>query len=170
MADTEHAFALRVWTLATFHTASFVVAVVVGVHVSGTLAARLARLDTPTGAGFFLALWALTWYATRAGLLKMDSRIEEASSGSIVMWTTVAGGWNGVGIFALFLLVGFVFSLASRGASGIALVPVLFFSAVLGSVLAFTTGDVMGLAFGLIDALLLRCSGALFRWARRGLQ
>ena len=164
MADTENTFALRSWSLATFHTAGFVASVVVGVHLSGSLAARLGRLDTQTGVAFFLALWALTWYATRAGLLKMDPHIEEASSGSVVMWTTVAGGWNGVGIFALLLLAFIVASMFSH-AAGFTLVPVLFFVAVLGCALAFTTGAVVGLVFGLTDALLLGCSAALFRWA-----
>lgn len=84
--------------------------------------------------------------------------------------TTVAGGWNGVGIFALILLVflvGSLFSVTSNAPIGFGLVPLLFFVAVLGSALAFTTGAVAGLAYGVTDALLLRCGAALFRWARQ---
>lgn len=166
MADTENAFALRVWSLATFHAVSFVASVVVGVHVSGSLATALGRLDTQAGVAFFLALWAITWYATRAGLRRMEPSIEDASFGTIVFSTTVAGGLNGVGIFAPILLVGFASSVVSRAPGGVAFVPVLVLSAAVGSVLAFTVGAVVGLVFGLIDALLLRCSAALFRWAR----
>jgi hypothetical protein len=172
MADTENAFALRAWSIATFHTVSFVASVVVGVHVSGSLAAALGRLNTQVGVAFFLALWAITWYATRAGLRHMGPRVDDASSETIVYSTTVAGGWNGVGIFALILLVflvGSLFSLASHAPVGVTLVPVLFFVAVLGGALAFTTGAVVGLVYGVIDALLLRCGAALFRWAQTDL-
>jgi hypothetical protein len=157
---------LRVWMVATFHTLSFVVAVVAVVHAGGSLADRLARLDTTTGVLLFLAFWATTWGATRAGLRKIQPDLDEASSGSMVMSTTVAGGLNGVVIFAI-LLIGFAFRLTT-GEAGLATLPVLFLTAAIGTTLAFTTGAVVGMAYGLIDAALLGCSAALFRWARRG--
>jgi hypothetical protein len=148
MADTEDMFALRSWSLATFHTAGFVASVVVGVHLSGSLAARLGRLDTQTGVAFFVALWAVTWYATRAGLLKMDPHIEEAASGSVVMWTTVAGGWNGY-LRAVPRCLHCRLDVQPRGRR-CQLVPVLFV-AVLGCASRFDGGG-GGLVFGLTDA------------------
>jgi ABC-type dipeptide/oligopeptide/nickel transport system permease subunit len=44
--------------------------------------------------------------------------------------------------------------------------PVQFLVAVIGTLLAFTIGSVVGLAYGLIDALLLGCGEMLHRWAR----
>ena len=165
MAGTEHQPALRLWSLATFHTVSFVAAVVVAEHVSGSLAGALGRLNTALGVAAFLALWAITWFATSKGLYGMEPRVEDASLLTIVESTIVAGGWNGVGIFALILSLSVASILAGNGSGGPALIPVLFFVAVIGSLLAFTIGAVVGLVYGLIDALLLRAGAALFRWA-----
>jgi hypothetical protein len=159
--------ALRSWSLATFHTASFVAAVVAGVHVSGSLQERLSRLDTPTGALIFLALWALTWLVTKAALVKMSPPIDEAGSGSIVMSMTVAGGWNGVGIFAALFVIGPLWTLALHS-PGLPALPGLLLIGVIGLLLAFTIGAIVGTCYGLVDALLLGCGEMLDRWARAG--
>ena len=81
------------------------------------------------------------------------------------MRLTVAGGWNGIGIFGALVFV-LLFNLAGRGAPGLAFVPVFFFGVAIGGSLAFTIGAVVGFAYGLVDAALLRGSAALFRWAQ----
>jgi len=158
---------LRAWSLATFHTVSFVASVVVGVHLRGSLAAGLGRLDTALGVAAFLGLWALTWAATRAGLRGFDSDGDDQVSDSMVMRLTVAGGWNGIGIFGALVFV-LLFNLTGRGTPGLAFVPVFFFGVAIGGSLAFTIGAVVGFAYGLVDAALLRGSAALFRWAQGG--
>jgi hypothetical protein len=172
MADIESAVGLRAWSLGSFHTAGFVLAVVLGVHLSGSLAGRLARLNTPMGIAAFLGLWAVTWRITKAALLKMDPPIEDAGSGDIVASMIVAGGWNGVAIFAAIVLTNAAFAFArSSGAgtgAGLALLPILFLTAVLGSVLAFTIGGIVGFVCGAADAALVRAGAALDRWARAG--
>lgn len=157
---------LRLWSLATFHTVGFVAAIVAAVHVSGSLRERLGHLDTPTGALAFVALWGLTWLVTKRAITGMDPPIDEAGSGSIVMSMTVAGGWNGVGIFAAAFVVGPLWTLAFHS-PGIAALPALFLIAVLGSLLAFTFGGVFGMCFGLVDALVLGCGSELSRWSER---
>jgi hypothetical protein len=161
MADTDDAFSLRLWSLATFHTVSFMVCLAVGVHLRGTLAAALKPLDTRTGFGFFLILWVITWFATRAGLRQMKSAVEDASAATIVFSTTVAGGWNGAGVWMVIMIavVGSAFVGAGRT---LALIPASFLGTVLGGVLAFTVGAVVGLVYGLTDVLLLRLSARLF--------
>jgi hypothetical protein len=170
MGDIEHrpvaTTTLRPWSLATFHTVSFVAAAVAGVHVSGSLRERLAQLDTPTGALAFVALWGLTWLVTSAAIVRMDPPIDAAGSGSIVMSMTVAGGWNGVGIFAALFVVGPLWNLA-RHSPDLAALPALFFIAVFGSLLAFTVGCTVGMCFGLVDALVLGSGSELFRWTER---
>lgn len=163
MADTEGARSLRLWALATFHTVSFVAALVVAVHSRGALSSALGRLDTVTGFGFFLLLWAITWFTTRLGLRNMGTPVDDAPSAMIVFSTTVAGGWNGVGIFFIIILVSLMSVLVSGPRT---LVPVLFFASILGSLLAFTVGAVVGLVYGLFDALLLRISAILFARGR----
>jgi hypothetical protein len=158
---------LRAWGLATFHTVSFVAAVVVGLHGRGSLAAALGRLDTALGVASLLGLWALTWTATRAGLRALECDDDDRGSVSIVMRLTIAGGWNGIGIFGALVCV-LLFNLVGRGTPGLAFVPVLFFGVAIGGSLAFTIGAVVGFAYGLVDAALLRGAAALFRWTQGG--
>jgi hypothetical protein len=161
MADIRIA-PLRAWSLATFHTVTFVVAAAAFAHASDSLKEALARLDTKTGVAFFGAFWALTFFITRAGLRKMMP-VETASTSSIVFGTTIAGAWNGVGVFAILVSVGLVSGFATRGFEAMRLLPVQFLTAVLGSLLAFTVGAVAGLVYGLVDALLIGCAEMLYR-------
>jgi hypothetical protein len=156
---------LRSWSLATFHAVSFVALAVVATHVNGSLKDALGRLDTGTGMAAFLAFWTLTYFSTRAGLRKMMP-IESAPTSSIVFQTTIAGGWNGAGIFASLVVVSLAWGFANRGLAPMSFLPVQFLVAVIGTLLAFTIGSAVGLVYGLIDALLLGCGEMLDRWAR----
>jgi hypothetical protein len=161
MADTDDTFLLRLWSLATFHTVSFMVSLAIGVHLSGSLAAALKPLDTRTGFGFFLILWTTTWFATRAGLRQMRRRIEDVSAATVVLSMAIAGGWNGVSVWIAIMVGITIFTLASR-AWTLALIPSFVLVSLVGSLLAFVVGVVVGLIYGLTDALLLRLSGSLF--------
>jgi hypothetical protein len=136
MADIRIA-PLRAWSLATFHTVTFVVAAAAFEHASDSLKEALARLDTKTGVA--------------------------ASTSSIVFGTTIAGAWNGVGVFAILVSVGLVSGFATRGFEAMRLLPVQFLTAALGSLPAFTVGAVAGLVYGLVDALLIGCAEMLYR-------
>jgi hypothetical protein len=161
MADTDDAFHLRVWSLATYRTVTFMVSLAVGVHLSGSLVPALRRLDTQTGFAAFLILWAITWFATRAGLRQLQTPLQDASVATVVYSTTIAGGWNGLGIWVV-LIVGYaIFTLASRTGTP-ALLPILFFASVIGGLLAFTVGAIVGMVYGLTDALLLQLTAGLF--------
>jgi hypothetical protein len=159
---------LRAWSLATFHTVSFVAVVVVGLHRRGSLAAALGRLDTALGVASFLGLWALTWTATRGGLRALESDADDHGQASIVMRLTIAGGWNGIGIFGALMVLA-LFNLATRGPAAFSVVPVFFAGLAVGTSLAFTIGAVVGFAYGLVDAALLSGVAALFRWTQGGL-
>ena len=89
-----------------------------------------------------------------------------ASTVSIVFQTTIAGGWNGTGIFATLVVFGLVSGFVNRGSAAMTFLPVQFLVAVVGTLLAFTIGSVVGMVYGLIDALLLGCGEMLDRWAR----
>jgi hypothetical protein len=93
----------------------------------------------------------------------MRSPVGDVSLATIVFSTTVAGGSNGVGAFVALLLVGLVFAVVG-GARGVPLLLVLFLESVIAGLLAFTVGAVVGLLYGLTDALLLMFSATLFRW------
>ena len=158
---------LRLWSLTTFHTASFVAAAVLGLHIRGALLTAISRLDTSLGVAFFLSLWALTWYATRAGVRQLGPAIDTASSATIVFSTTVAGGLNGSGILAIVAVLAVMSAVSNGVPRALGALPVLFFFVVIGGVLAFTIGAVVGLIYGLVDTLLLKGGAALFRWTQR---
>jgi hypothetical protein len=100
----------------------------------------------------------------------METPIGEAGTADIVTSMIVAGGWNGVAVFAAIVLVGagYVFALSSRTTAGpgIALLPILFGTAIIGTLLAFTIGGIVGFFCGVADAVLLHGGAALYRWTR----
>jgi hypothetical protein len=110
-------------------------------------------------------LWALTWTTTRAGLRALESDDDDQVSGSIVMRLTVAGGWNGIGIFVALAFV-FLFNLARHGTPAPTFVPLVVLGVAIGGSLAFTIGAVVGFVYGLVDAALLCGAAALLRWTR----
>jgi hypothetical protein len=159
MADTDDTFQLEICSLATFHTVSFMLSLVIGVHLSGSLVPVLKQLDTRTGFGFVLILWAITWFATRAGLRRMRVRVQDASVATVVSSMTIAGGWNGVGIWVALIAGYAIVALVSHESPRL---PFLFLASVLGGLLAFTVGATVGLVYGITDALLVRLSAGLF--------
>jgi hypothetical protein len=163
-ATSEQPSPLRTWSHATFRTVTFVVAVAALTHASGGLKDALGRLDTARGATAFLVLWTLTWFATRFGMRTL-APIEEASAATVVMQTTIAGGWNGSAIFAALVVYSVVMGFVSRGAGAIALWPVQFLAAVLGVLLAFVIGAMVGLVYGLVDAVIVGCGEWLYRFS-----
>jgi hypothetical protein len=167
MAGTDAAPALRPWSLATFRTTSFMAAAVLTLHQRGALPSTLSRLDTVAGFGFFVIFWVVTWIATRVGLRQAGAHAwsERLPTGAVLMSTTIAGGWNGVFVFAV-LVARFLVALAgAQEPRMIAALPVVFFGSVLGSVIAFTIGTIAGFVYGAVDMVVLLVSGALFRWA-----
>ena len=66
MDATDRVPPLRLWSSATFHSSTFVLALVIVFHVSGSLPWRLAMLNTESGLGLFVMLWITTWFASHA--------------------------------------------------------------------------------------------------------
>jgi hypothetical protein len=163
-ATSEQPSALRTWSHAAFRTISFVVAIAALTHATGGLREALGRLDTIRGAAAFVVLWTLTWFATRFGLRTL-APIEEATAATVVAQTTIAGGWNGAAVFAALVLYSVVWGFALRGASAIALLPVQFFVAVLGTLVAFVAGAIVGVVYGLIDAMIVGGGEWLYRFS-----
>ena len=160
---------LALWSLATFHTVTFVVAVALGFHLKGTLAARLAQLDTALGVAAFVFLWVATWFTTRIGR-RYQSREESSGAGpsSIVPAMIVGGAWNGVIVFVV-LLIGLVLTRLGSLQIGNAIVGLVLI-VVVGGALAFVIGGFVGMAFGIIDRTLLGASRLLFEWAENATQ
>jgi hypothetical protein len=166
MAGTDAMPALRPWSLATFRTTSFMAAAILTFHLRGSLLSTLSRLDSATGFIFFVLFWVATWIATRVGLRHAgDAWSESLPTGAVLMSTTIAGGWNGLFVFAI-IVARFLVTLAgTQGVRFAAALPAVFFGSMIGSVIAFTIGTIAGLVYGTVDLVVLLASGALFRWA-----
>jgi hypothetical protein len=161
---------LRAWSLATFRTTSFMTTLVLWIHLRGTLGAFLKRLDTSIGFAFFVAFWVATWMATRIGLhlAERDAMAEPGSPDAALPTTIVAGGWNGVFVFAILALgILATFARAQGPVSALTAVPVFLLVLVMGGLLAFTIGGIAGFVYGLVDAFVGMISRALFHYVAR---
>ena len=160
MAGTDGSHSLRVWSLATFRVATFMVAAALYFHVNDTLQQKLSSLNTALGFGAFLYLWLTTWHATRMGVRSMESdpRVDWTIDA-----TMVAGGWNGLYIFILPAAGIVITALVSE--QPLSALPIFVVVTVIGSIAAFVIGLIVGLAYGLTEAVLFRASTALLHRA-----
>jgi hypothetical protein len=165
MDATDRAAALRAWGLATFHAASFLIAAATALHLAGSLPDFLGRLDTVSGLSFFLFLWAITTLTTRRGLRGIGPALERPATPVIAEAAVVAAGWNGAGVFLMLVALG-LGSTILHGTVNRGIAPAVFGFVVLGSLVAFTAGAIVGAVYGLTDALLL--SIGAFLWRRAG--
>jgi len=164
LSSARRSLDLKVWSLSTFHATGFIVIVALGLHLCGTLGDTLRRLDTARGVAAFIILWASTCAATSWGLRYAARPAQSTDAFSFSM--AIAGGLNGVAVFAVLLAV-FAVRVATASSYPLAAIPVLFLSAVIGSLLAFTIGTMVGLVFGLIDTVVIRMGSALLEWIAR---
>ena len=156
----------RVWSLATFRTTSFMIGVIMSLHGRGSLAGSLRRLDTTTGFGLFLVVWATTWLATRRGLreLERSASIDITSSVAIVLSTTVAGAWNGLYVFGALVLGFLAASISTQGPGAVAVIPVFAIGSVFGGTVAFTIGAIAGLFYGVVELFVRGVCSRLYLW------
>lgn len=156
MDATEAWIDLRLWSVSAFRTVSFTVAVVLGLHLRGTLRELLASLNTTVGFAAFAILWSTTLAATRAG--RRHYRRRQTSpiySASRLESTTIAGALNGACVYAVLSVAAAV---AIHRPQAIAAIAVF---SVLGVAVASATGGFVGIAYGAGEACLLRVSRAL---------
>ena len=154
-------FDVRLWSLVTFRTITFTVALALVAHLRGSLAATLARLDTTIGFAVFAMLWATTWFATRIGLRYHGSATSDGGWESTLETTIVAGGWNGVFVW-LALVIGVM--VMSAGVAPPAAIVSFILAATLGSLLAFTFGGVVGLIYAIVETILIAVGERLVRF------
>jgi hypothetical protein len=157
---------LRSWSLATFGTTSFTVGVIMLLHLRESLTGSLRRLDTPSGFGVFVVLWATTWLTTRGGLRELETiaPIDAVSSGAIALSTIVAGGRNGLYVFGALMLVFLTVIISTQGLHAARVLPVFVIGSILGGTLAFTIGAVAGLLYAGFEVLIRGVCDRLNRW------
>lgn len=166
--------------LATFHTLSFIIIVVVFLYSQGTLGSLLEGLNTLAGYAIFGALWATTWWTTRKALRGYfkgidhdggESQIAEMMRGEFQLSQVIANGviWGGVnGILflialALILLI-YISALTLAALLGGSTNPeasvTLILFAMIGSPVGAIVGGMVGFILALVDGAIL----GLARW------
>lgn len=150
---------LRLWSLSTFRATTFLIAIVLVLHLRGTLQSSLRELDTAIGFASFLLFWASTYAASRLGLRYAENATGEGPAERLLAATIVAGAWNGAFVFLLLVSAAFVVSVVATGSIG----PIVAFgfAAIVGSTVAFAFGGVAGLAYGAIEGVLSAVSSRL---------
>ncbi|AZH23954.1 hypothetical protein [Haloplanus aerogenes] len=129
------------WTLASFHTTTFLVAPLLLLYAVDALGSLLQGVHTATGLGLYLALWGLTFWTNRRWLAR--TRLDD--------WSAVLPGvtWGGVtGVGFLLVLVGVVGVTVGE--------PVLVAAlALVGTPIAALVGGLVGAGFAVLDLLIV---------------
>jgi hypothetical protein len=158
MAATDARIDLRLWSVATFRTVSFVLVVALVFHLRGSLRERLATFDTLLGSVAFLLLWITTLLATRFERRCLErAEVDPHRDASPLEATIVAGAFNGVLVLAVASSAVILRPFASGHiGEALRLAPALVVFSVIGGLVAFTIGGFVGLAYGIVENLLGR--------------
>lgn len=152
---------LLAWSLATFHTTVFVLAIVLFAYSGGGLGGALSGLNTFAGLGLFVALWATTYLTTARALAGLDLIGSARDRGGYGRRAFRWGAANGMSFLAVLGIGVLVAALANtrpgQAGSGI-LLPALFIAPI-ALVVSAAVGGVVGVLFGIIDLALFRLAG-----------
>lgn len=140
---------LLAWAFASFHVALLVAVAIWLVHLGGGLGDLLSGLDTLLGLGLYGVLWAIVWRTTDPALTAAPPAT--SSAGSLLRSGATYGAATGVAFLLLLVVPGGLLLLLQGGE----LVPVVFVGGV-GAVVATVVGALLGCAFALLDAGLVR--------------
>ncbi|WP_435067983.1 hypothetical protein [Haloplanus sp. C73] len=138
MADDS----LLAWVLAAFHTATLLVPGLALLYAVGALGSLLQGVHTATGFVLYLSLWGLGWWTTKRWLAATPLAVERETLTAAATWGAVTG-------------VGFLFVILAVVA--VTLRELLFVAvlALVGTPVAALVGAVLGVAFALLDTLLV---------------
>ena len=154
------------WVLGTFHTAVLGIALVLLSYPGGSLGVTLAGLSTITGLALFLALWAITLFATGRATRGLDllGGVTAGLHRRALRW----GAVNGVLFLWAFVAILALQQLATAPGT-LQLQTVLIgvgFVGGLGSLVALTFGAVVGLILASIDLAAIGIARAMVRGVR----
>lgn len=145
---------LLAWTFASFHVALLVAVAIWLVHLGNGLGDLLSGLDTLLGLGLYGVLWVVVWRATDRALAAAPPAT--SSAGTLLRSGAAYGAATGVAVLFL-LLVPVGLSLLLRGGE---LVSVVLIGGI-GALVASAVGALLGAAFALLDAGLVRAGRRL---------
>ena len=152
---------LVTWSLATFHTTVFVLAIVLFAYSRNALGAGLSGLNTFVGLGLFVALWVTTYLTTSRALRGLDLIGSARDRGGYPRRTLRWGAANGMSFLAVLGVVAVVTAISNtqpgQVTSGI-LFPALFIAPI-ALIVSAAVGGAVGALFGIIDLALFALAG-----------
>jgi hypothetical protein len=161
---------LLTWSLATFHTTVFVLAIVLFAYSRGALGPALSGLNTLAGLGLFVALWATTYLTTARALAGLDLIGSAGDRGGYGRRAFRWGAANGMSFLAVLGIVALLVAVANtrpgQVGSGI-LLPALSIAPI-ALVVSAAVGGVVGVLFGIIDLALFGLAGLTAGSAKPG--
>lgn len=182
MDDPSRQETLLTWSLATFHTGFFLLALVLILFGFGSLGDLLGSLNTLLGFVFFGVLWLSTWWTTRRTLTRI-ARLHQADSFSELLWGAEKpplfsanffsqavwwGAVNGAIFFTFILGLLLVDALArvfANPGEGVGLMQFAIIE-LIGIVIAGAVGALAAFILAVIDALLLSSARRFFLFAQ----
>jgi uncharacterized membrane protein YedE/YeeE len=159
-------------SLATFQTSILVLLIVFAAYRAGELADVLAASSLLVGTLLFAFLWLTNFWCTLRAVREVEVQLlDQAPFSRMLLQGTKWGGINGVLVFLLPLAGTLVFFAGRAVIQGEleGLAGVLAFGAtfgVLGAIVAFLVGMVIGFAFAALEVVLLACALAGIRMSR----
>jgi hypothetical protein len=162
MAEPENApwRALLTWSLAAFHAALLLTAVIALLYSRGGLGSLLGSLNTALGLGLYALLWLTTWWTTRRALAGLPwSTLGQpllllGRLGRIALWGAANGGLFFLALLALIVTNGLL-TIAAGARFAPDVLPGLLAVSLAGAAVAAALGAVLAALFVLLDAALL---------------
>jgi len=142
--------ALLCWGLAAFHTAVLVVVLVMCLYGSVPVGEFLAEIETSVGLLLYGALWGITWWSNHRWLQETQLLESDAESDrdTVIRAGFEWGGTTGVIFFGV--LVG----LLVLPQIPLNAIPFVVLVALIGTIVAFVVGGLLGGVFAAADIVL----------------
>jgi hypothetical protein len=165
MSDTPRVNGLLAWTLGTFHTSVFGLALILLLYPRGGFGATLGSLNTLSGLAIFLALWATTVFTTRRALMGLNWLEDDPAQMAVffrraLRWGAVNGMLFLVALGAILLASALA---AARGPTPSPALIAFAVVAVIGLLVAYVVGALVGVTLGALDIAALRVARAFIR-------
>lgn len=142
--------ALLCWGLAAFHTAVLVLVLVMYLYGSAPLGELLAEIQTSIGLLLYGALWGITWWSNHRWL--QETQLLEADAVSdpdtVILAGFKWGGTTGVIFFGVLIVLLILPQIPLGG------IPFVVLLALIGAIVAFAIGGLLGGIFAVADIVL----------------
>jgi hypothetical protein len=152
MDEIRASGSLAAWSLGTFHTLAFLLALLIPLYAAGALGWLLDDLGTLPGFALFTVLWALSGWGSRRAL---QGAAAPASLPQALFTGRIPAGRTLLQAALWGALTGLLFTLAFTLGFALLVAPGIFLYLPFAVILALPVGAVTGLLLALLDLALL---------------